>query len=223
MSEEPGFNVVRFRISLGESVKLAPALGGLKMKAARRGDWLQAAVQVCSSTCRTKKLPYDIGDTVGDRDAGQVGAERESMVPDAGDAGGDCDVGQAGAVIERSASDADDAGGDRNPGQAPAVTEPALPNAGDAGPNRNVGQAGAEVESPLPDAGDTVGDRDVGQVGAGTERFVPDAGDRQAVDGGGDAHRTARPVVTSDGEGAVVRGASELSLPHGGQRQQRQV
>ena len=141
MSAEPGPNVVGFRISLGESVKLAPALGGPKMKAVKRGDWLQATVQVCSRTYRTKKLPYDIGDTVGDRDAGQVSAERESMVPDAGDAGGNCDVGQAGAVIERSASDADDAGGDRNAGEAPAVTEPALPNAGDAAGN-NGGRAG---------------------------------------------------------------------------------
>ena len=82
-------------------------------------------------------------------------------------------------------------------------------------------QAGAEIERPLPEAGDTVGDRGVGQVGAGTERFVPDAGDRQAVDGGWDAHRTARPVVTGDGEGAVIGGVSKLRLDRSGLCQQK--
>ena len=73
-----------------------------------------------------------VGDTVGDRDAGQAGAVIERILADAGDAAAKSDVGQAGAGKERGVPDVGDAVGDGDAGQAGAVIERIGADAGDA-------------------------------------------------------------------------------------------
>src|SRR5258706_10400449 len=73
-----------------------------------------------------KRLVSDAGDVGGNRDAGQVVANKERPVTDVGDR----DAGQA-AAGERILSDAGDVGADDNARDAGGVIERLVPKAGD--------------------------------------------------------------------------------------------
>ncbi len=64
---------------------------------------------------------------LGDRDAGQIPAQKKRGAFNARDTIGNRDAGQTGAVIERRASNVGDAGGNRDAGHAGFVLECGVP------------------------------------------------------------------------------------------------
>ena len=180
----------------------------------------------------TERLFPNAGDAVGDRDGGQVGAVVERPAFNAGDAGAYRDAGQAGAEVERIVPDAGDRVGDRGVSDfAPGalnerglalVEQDSIHTAvvGILRVHRYSRQSGAAIERTNSDAGDAAGDSDAGHIGTRIERSGCEGGDRQAVGHAGYSHGTAGTGVFGDGDRAAIARESELSLHHGGQRQQ---
>lgn len=174
----------------------------------------------------------DAGDSVADRDTGQVGAAFERTAFDVGDVVGYHHAGQAVTKLKRISSDVGDTAGNR---VAAGFAHRVLDERGLAlvdqypihaakdgviGIYRDCHQAGTEIERRISDVGDAVGNRETGQADAAYERTTSDTGDRVAIGRVWNGHCAASTSVSSDGNRTAIGCESELGMHHGGKRQQ---
>ena len=192
---------------------------------ARNGRSITLEIDSRQPQTLKKGEPPDIGDAVGDGNAGQAAAARERIVPDAGDVVGDRGAGQAAAALERTVPDAGDAVGDRNAGQAAAAIERIAPDAGDAVGDCVASRFALRIldepslalveQHPINTAIGRVErlHRYRAEAGGARERMVPDVGDAVGDRDAGQAAAAKERTVPDAGDGPAIDCAGDGLRP----------